>query len=57
MQSFIWKSPLSAQNLLEYGTAHIALATGATWRRDGTGRANRLPLAFLDRSRVLTPDD
>ena len=51
------ESPLTAKDLLEYGTAHIALSTGSTWRRDGTGRANRLPLPFLDAGRVLTPDD
>ncbi len=51
------ESQLTAQDLMEYGTAHIALATGAAWRRNGTGRANRLPLPFLDPARVLTPDD
>ena len=51
------ESNLTAQDLMEYGTTHIALATGARWRRDGTGRANRLPLPFLDADRVLTPDD
>lgn len=51
------ESRLTARDLLDYGTPHIALATGSTWRRDGTGRANRLPLSFLDPNRVLTPDD
>lgn len=51
------ESNLTVQDLLEYGSAHVALATGSNWRRDGTGRANRLPLTFLDPSRVLTPDD
>ena len=51
------ESPLTAQDLLEYATPHIALATGATWRRDGVGRANRLAMPFLDPARVLTPDD
>ena len=51
------QSKLSADAILEYGIANIAIATGATWRRDGVGRAHRLPLEFLDQSRVLTPDD
>ena len=51
------ESPLNAQNILEYGMAHVAIATGSTWRRDGMGRANRLALPFLDPTRVLTPDD
>lgn len=51
------ESPLNAQDILEYGMAHVAIATGSTWRRDGMGRANRLALPFLDPTRVLTPDD
>ncbi|SDF57016.1 NAD(P)-binding protein [Sulfitobacter delicatus] len=51
------QSPLTAEDLLDYGMPHIALATGSRWRRDGRGRANRLPLPFLDPTRVLTPDD
>lgn len=51
------ESTLSVEGLLEYGMPHIALATGATWRRDGMGRAHRTPMPFLDASRVLTPDD
>lgn len=51
------QSELNAENILEYGIANIAIATGATWRRDGVGRAHRLPLEFLHQRRVLTPDD
>jgi len=51
------QSTLSATNVLDYGIANVALATGATWRRDGVGRAHRLPLPFLDNTNVLTPDD
>lgn len=51
------QSALSAADILEYGIENVALATGATWRRDGVGRAHRLPLAYLDSTRVLTPDD
>ncbi len=51
------ESPLAADDVLEYGISNVVLATGARWRRDGAGRQHRLPLAFLDASRVLTPDD
>lgn len=51
------QSELTADAILDYGIPHIAIATGATWRRDGVGRVHRLPLEFLDQSRVLTPDD
>jgi len=33
------------------------LATGASWRQDGVGRANEVPVKGSDRSHVLTPDD
>ncbi|OED36944.1 NADH:flavin oxidoreductase [Chromatiales bacterium (ex Bugula neritina AB1)] len=51
------QSRLTADNILESGIAHVAIATGAKWRRDGVGRAHRLPLAFLDQQRVISPDD
>ncbi|MCV2892974.1 FAD-dependent oxidoreductase [Lentibacter sp. XHP0401] len=51
------ESPLSEEDILEYGIANVALATGATWRSDGTGRAHRKPLAFMADAPVLTPDD
>lgn len=50
------ESELCATEVMEYGIPHIALATGATWRSDGVGRARRRPMTFLDSSRVFTPD-
>ncbi len=50
-------SGLSADDILDYGIANVALATGAHWRADGTGRAHRKPLAFMADASVLTPDD
>jgi dimethylamine/trimethylamine dehydrogenase len=50
-------SPLEAAEILDYGIAHVALATGASWRRDGAGRMHRKPLGFLADAPVLTPDD
>lgn len=51
------QSPLSADDILSYGIAHVALATGAKWRADGCGRTHRRPLPFLAEGAVLTPDD
>lgn len=50
-------SRLTASDILEYGMAHVGIATGAQWRSDGVGRAHRLPLQYLDASRVYCPDD
>ncbi len=51
------QSPLTADDILSYGIAHVALATGARWRTDGVGRTHRLPLPFLAEGPLLTPDD
>jgi len=40
------ESRLAAADVLEMGAAHVAIATGSTWRMDGAGRSNDLP--FLD---------
>ena len=50
------ESPLTADDILDYGIPHVALATGATWRADGVGRSHRTPLPFLKPDRVVTPD-
>ncbi|MEO8364951.1 MAG: FAD-dependent oxidoreductase [Pseudoxanthomonas sp.] len=51
-------SQLSAQDVLDFGAEHVALATGCHWRRDGFGRSNGLGIAgFEDNDRVFTPDD
>ena len=50
-------SDLSAADVLEFGANHVAVATGAKWRRDGVGLACRFPVAGLDGITVLTPDD
>lgn len=54
VQMFL-QSPLTAEDVLGFGLPHVALATGARWRRDGVGRSHRLPLPWL--GAVLTPDD
>jgi len=50
-------SALSAEQILEYGIAHVAVATGARWRSDGYGRQHQFPIAGINSSNLLTPDD
>ena len=51
------ESRLDAEAILEFGFPHVFLASGATWRRDGTGRANHHPIPGLEKLPILTPDD
>ncbi|NEI72164.1 NAD(P)-binding protein [Rhizobium lusitanum] len=50
------QSPLTVDDVLQYGVPHIALATGSRWRCDGVGRTHRLPLAFLSEGKIVSPD-
>jgi len=51
-------SRVTADQVLDIGATRIVLATGATWRRDGVGRANTRPIRGLDRAaHVFTPED
>lgn len=51
-------SPLTAQDVLDFGAEHVVLATGCHWRRDGFGRSNGLGIPGLaDNPRVFTFDD
>ena len=50
-------SKLSADDIQEFGFEHVAIATGATWRRDGIARYNLLPIAIDAAMPVFTPDD
>jgi dimethylamine/trimethylamine dehydrogenase len=50
-------SRLTAENVLEYGIANVALATGAKWRCDGVGRTHRRPLSFVATGALVSPDD
>lgn len=47
---------MTAQDVLETGARHVALATGCHWRRDGFGRSNRDPIPGFERPAVYTPD-
>ncbi len=51
-------SPLTAQDVLDFGAEHVVVATGCHWRRDGYGRSNGLGIAAFDgHPAVFTPDD
>ena len=59
-------SELDADAVMEFGADHVAIATGAEWRRDGVGRHNPYPVPGADGadgghgghvSNVFTPDD
>jgi dimethylamine/trimethylamine dehydrogenase len=50
-------SELEAEHVLEFGARHVAIATGASWRRDGVGRDSGYPVAGFDNPTVYTPDD
>ncbi len=50
-------SDLTAENVREFGFNHVVLATGATWRRDGFGRANFEAVPGSDAAHVFTPDE
>ena len=50
-------SLVTAEEVGRYDFDYVAVATGATWRADGVGRASLLPLPIEDGLEVLTPDD
>ena len=49
-------SPLSADDIAEFGADTVTLATGAAWRNDGVGSSNFEPINWGNGD-VLTPDD
>jgi dimethylamine/trimethylamine dehydrogenase len=51
------ESRLSAGDIAEFGFQHVAVATGATWRRDGVARWHTQPIPVDSGADVLTPDD
>jgi len=50
-------SRLKVEDIHEMGCGQVVIATGATWRRDGSGRAHYRPLPTFSRDGVYTPDD
>ncbi len=52
------ESKLGAEDVLAVGADHVAIATGATWRRDGFGRSHLEGISNLGPAeQVFTPDD
>ena len=52
------ESELGSDDVLAVGAEHVAIATGATWRRDGLGRSNIRGIGALGPAeRIYTPDD
>jgi dimethylamine/trimethylamine dehydrogenase len=50
-------SDLTADDVLGFGFAHVAIATGSRWRDDGVGRRLLKPLPCAEGADILTPDD
>jgi dimethylamine/trimethylamine dehydrogenase len=50
-------SRMGAAEVRESGFAHVVLAAGSSWRRDGFGRSSFTPLPGADGPQVFTPDD
>jgi dimethylamine/trimethylamine dehydrogenase len=51
------ESPMSAQDILEFGFEHVAVAAGSSWRRDGVARWHTHPIPIDEGAEILTPDD
>jgi dimethylamine/trimethylamine dehydrogenase len=51
-----FESALSAEDVFEIGADHVAIATGARWRRDRFDGKTYVPVA-TNGAEVLTPDD
>ncbi|MEO1600282.1 MAG: FAD-dependent oxidoreductase [Pseudomonadota bacterium] len=49
------ESPLTAEDIAEIGADHVAIATGARWRRERFNGKTYVPVA--EGAKVLTPDD
>ncbi|MGC3872400.1 FAD-dependent oxidoreductase [Halomonas sp. GXIMD04776] len=50
-------SKLSADDIMEFGFENVAIATGATWRRDGVARQHVVPMPISPDAKIYTPDD
>lgn len=54
---YYFESSLKVEEILSYDFHHIAVATGAMWRRDGVGVSRVNAVRFDDPVELLTPDD
>ena len=46
-------STMTARDVLEFGSEHVAVATGSQWRSDGVGRCNHHPVPGIDQVNVI----
>ncbi|MGC6484633.1 MAG: NAD(P)-binding protein [Candidatus Puniceispirillales bacterium] len=51
------ESHLTADDVMAFGFEHVCVATGSTWRRDGTARAHLRPIPISTAMPLFTPDD
>lgn len=51
------ESALAAEDVLALGCEHVAIATGASWRRDAVARLHLAPIPTDAAMPVYTPDD
>ena len=51
------ESRLTAEDVLSFGFEHVCIATGSSWRRDGTARAHLRPIPIDTSMPLFTPDD
>jgi dimethylamine/trimethylamine dehydrogenase len=51
------ESPMTADDIVEFGFQHVLVATGATWRTDGVGRFHTTPMPIAPGAQVLGADD
>ena len=54
---FYLESVVDEAQILEFAADRVVIATGAKWRRDGTGRWLEEPIPGWEHPSVLTPDD
>jgi dimethylamine/trimethylamine dehydrogenase len=50
-------SPLTPDDILSFGSEHVAIATGCQWRRDAVARLHLHPIPTDPAMPVFTPDD
>jgi dimethylamine/trimethylamine dehydrogenase len=51
------ESTVTADEILDYGFEHVAVATGSRWRDDGVGRWHTRPLPLDGSTEMCTPDE
>jgi dimethylamine/trimethylamine dehydrogenase len=51
------ESRMTAADVLTFGAEHVAVATGALWRRDGVARQHTVPPPIDPAMPLFTPDD